>query len=158
MGLGQPVDEHGAVGQTGQRVVERLVGELLLERLALGDVPEGDDRPDDLAFTLHRGDGVRHRDEPAAAMGEDVVVVAGSRPGHRGDAEQAAVRRTVDVGVDDVVEVAAEQLAGIPAEQRLGGRVDEVDSAMAVERDHALAEAGRDRAHLLEQRGVGQGG
>jgi hypothetical protein len=33
------VDEQGAVGELGQRVVERPVGELLLQRRPLGDVP-----------------------------------------------------------------------------------------------------------------------
>ena len=36
----QPVPEQLAVGQPGQRVVERLVGELLLEPLPVGDVAQ----------------------------------------------------------------------------------------------------------------------
>ena len=54
VGLLQPVDEQRPVRQAGEPVVERLVGELLLERLALGDVAESDDRADDLAVAHDR--------------------------------------------------------------------------------------------------------
>ena len=38
-----PLREERAVRETRERVVERLVRELLLERTALGDVARGDD-------------------------------------------------------------------------------------------------------------------
>ena len=40
--VGEPVAEQLAVGEPGERVVERLVAELLLERLAVGDVADGE--------------------------------------------------------------------------------------------------------------------
>ena len=50
------VAEQRLVGEAGERVVERLVGELVLEPLALGDVAEAPHPPDDLAV-----DALRHR-------------------------------------------------------------------------------------------------
>ena len=43
----QPVGEEHPVGQAGQRVVERLVGQLPLELAALGHVAQGDDQAGD---------------------------------------------------------------------------------------------------------------
>jgi hypothetical protein len=44
-GMREAVFEERAVGQPSQRVVEGLVPELLLECLALADVPAGEDAP-----------------------------------------------------------------------------------------------------------------
>ena len=44
-GVLEPVHEQRPVRQAGQRVVERLIAELLLQGLALGDVLEGHHTP-----------------------------------------------------------------------------------------------------------------
>ena len=45
-----PVPKQGLVGQVGEGVVERLVGELVLEALVIGHVTEAPDPADDLAL------------------------------------------------------------------------------------------------------------
>ena len=39
-GLADPVEHEGPVGQTRERVVQRLMSQLLLDAAALGDVPD----------------------------------------------------------------------------------------------------------------------
>jgi len=47
-GVGEPVVEQGPVRQPGQRVVERLVGQLLLECFAVADVAAVEHHPGDV--------------------------------------------------------------------------------------------------------------
>ena len=50
------VPEEGPVGQGGARIVERLVDELVLERLALADVPRVQDEATDVWIVAEVGD------------------------------------------------------------------------------------------------------
>ena len=68
-----PVAEQRLVGEAGERVVERLVGELVLEPLALGDVAEAPHPADDVAV-----DPLRLRvalEDPAVQELEHVVAL-----------------------------------------------------------------------------------
>src|SRR5215216_770483 len=56
-GVVDPVLEQGPVGQRGQRVVERLVDQLVLELAALGDVAGVEDQPADAGVVEQVGDG-----------------------------------------------------------------------------------------------------
>jgi hypothetical protein len=56
-GVVDPVLEQGPVGQAGQRVVEGLVGELVLQLTALGDVAGVEDQAADAGVVEQVGDG-----------------------------------------------------------------------------------------------------
>ena len=84
-GLAQPVEQQGAVGQAGQRVVQGQAPDPLLGRLALGQVLEHRDLGDDLARRgAHRrrvdgGDAAR----PVAALEPDLPARSHLAAGHR---------------------------------------------------------------------------
>ena len=70
-GVLDAVAEQRLVGEVGERVVERLVGELALEALLLGDVAEAPHAADGLAV-----DPLRHRvalEDPSVRELDDVV-------------------------------------------------------------------------------------
>ena len=70
------VAEQRLVGETGQRVVERLVGELVLEAPVLGDVAEAPHPTDDLAVDALR-EGVALEDAAVLELEEVVAVRLG---------------------------------------------------------------------------------
>ena len=57
-GLAQPVQQQAAVGQTGQRVIEGEIADLVLGRLGMGDIPYLCDDAGD-AFKLNRRRGYK---------------------------------------------------------------------------------------------------
>ena len=72
-GVVDAVAEQRLVGEPGQRVVERLVRELVLEPAMLGDVAEAPHAPDDLAVDALR-EGVALEDAPVLEL-ERVVAL-----------------------------------------------------------------------------------
>ncbi len=121
-GVLDPVAEQAAIGQVGEGIVEGLVGELLLELLALADVTGVEHEPSD-AWVLDRvadrgldGDPVAVAVAPAEF---DPRLVA------PGALDQRAAHRLdlVDfLGVQQLVQVAADQLVGFVAEHTLDRR------------------------------------
>jgi hypothetical protein len=113
----EAVLEERAVGEPGERVVVRLVGELALQRLALGDVvghaDDGHLRPE----RLDARDGER-RPAHLAVVAHEAALDGGAAPPPGEDlAEQRGHHAAVLVGRRQVARAAAEQLVGGVAEQ-----------------------------------------
>ncbi len=126
----EPVGEQGAIGQTRERVVEGLVPEFVLERLAGGDVAVVDDQAGDrrvveevLADRLDR--------PPRAVRVTDAELPGGLRAGRHDDVAEQLLGPFPVVGVDE--------LEGGPALALLGP-----------EPEHPL-----DRGALVFDRGIG---
>ena len=64
-----PVLEQGPVGQVGQRVVERLVHQLVLQLLALADVAGVEHQTADAGVVEQVGDGHLGLAQPTVAVG-----------------------------------------------------------------------------------------
>lgn len=74
-GMRQAIVEQGTVGEPGQRVVERLMGEFLLEPLALADVAHHHRAAGHRAgLVADRREGDRHVDGPPIARQMDALV------------------------------------------------------------------------------------
>ena len=73
----EAVEEQRAVGQPGERVVESLVRELLLGRLAVGDVDEQPTPVGSPVGPALYGGLVAHPDRMAVAVQEPVLLDAG---------------------------------------------------------------------------------
>jgi hypothetical protein len=114
-GVAEPVAEEGPVGQAGEGVVEGLMGQLLLELVAVGDVVAGDDEPGQVLVDDLGDDGVEQPD--AAVLGHQPQLAADRAPA-AGQADELARGVAVLLG-DDVEPVEAEQLGRGLAEQRL---------------------------------------
>nr|BFE68985.1 hypothetical protein GCM10020092_022860 [Actinoplanes digitatis] len=67
-GRGDPLAEQGAVGELGERVVVRLVHELLLQLLALADVAGVQDQAADVRVVEQVGDGDLGLPHPAVVV------------------------------------------------------------------------------------------
>ncbi len=77
-----PVAEQRPVGQAGQRVLERLAGQLALERLLLGHVADAQD--DRVQVGVGQPVGAGHLDlDPAAVGPAGTRLHSGRRPGRR---------------------------------------------------------------------------
>ncbi len=114
-GLLQPLEEEGAVGQPGERVVGRLVPQAQVEQAALGGVLQ--QRQLVLGFAVgvaEQGDGEVGPQDRAVAAEEGLLdAVALPLAAHQFAVEVPDVRRVV--GVDPLGEVAADRVAE-PAE------------------------------------------
>ena len=127
--VAEPVAEQGSVGQAGQRVVERLVGQLLLELVPLGDVVTGDHEAHQVLVD-HLGD----HDVDVAGVPVLVVQPDLAADGAAALREADQVARGVPVGwVDDVEPVHAEQLGRRQADDRLDRRCHVHDRQVVVE-------------------------
>jgi hypothetical protein len=119
---GHALGEQHAVGEPGERVVVRLVGELALERLALGDVvghaDDGHLRPE----RLDARDGERRPAHLAVVAHEAALDGRAAPPPGEDLAEQRGHHAAVLVGRRQVARAAAEQLVGGVAEQAHGTR------------------------------------
>ena len=150
--LGHVLGEQGAVGQPGQRVVVRLVGELRLEGQPVGDVLDGAD------------------EAGADARGEEVGEADDRRPDGAVVADQAglgldlvAVQRGGDLLDDAVQVVLVDGVDPAGAEQLLGAQPDQgAERVVDVRQPHALLGQQRGDRRALGQRGeaplVGVGG
>src|SRR5215210_5368935 len=93
-GVFEAVHEQRPVRQSGKQIVERLMLQLLLEGLALGDVPEGDHGACYLAILSDRGARVLDREARAVLPPKHLVVPAMSDPGRK-----RRVDRTLFAGI-----------------------------------------------------------
>ena len=109
----QPIVEQDAVGQAGQRVVQRHVGDLGLGAALLGDVLVGGDRAA-VGHRLH-GDGDR---APVAELAHELLDIAGVA------LAQQLVHQLLGrpVGGQPVVEAMLDQLAQRRSDPGLLGR------------------------------------
>ena len=81
-GVLDPLGEQGPVGQAGQRVVERLVDELGLQLLAVGDVAGVEHQAADVGVLQQVG-GDRLRVQPGAVAVAHAPGLAAVTPGRR---------------------------------------------------------------------------
>ena len=136
-GVTEPVQEEEAVLQAGQHVVERLVTELLLEGLSLGDVPVVDDHTAD-GRIVEQVLGDRLEGPPR------VVGVAGTEfdPGlgsaRRRNVGQPAFHGRAILGMDVRANRLADPFLRPAAEDPLDGRTLVADQAILAEHDHAV--------------------
>ena len=121
LGVGDAVREKRAVGQVRQRVVERLVGELLLERLALLDVADRDDEPADRRIRQEVRDD-DFREEPLAALAPQPPLHRRGRARTRDGLRDQGQRPGLFVRVQQVGQPRRGELLGTVAEQALDGR------------------------------------
>ncbi len=166
----EPLHQQPPVGQAGQAVVERVLMQLVLERLALGDVAERDHRAGRHAVADDGCRGVRDRDGDAVPVPEAGVVLPDRPAGaHRlpSGTEQVVGRggRQRGGGLGVVLRrVAGGRDVHRGQPDQVGGRgVDERQPAGGVHRADALAHAQGDRgeplalhADLLVELGVAQ--
>ena len=131
-GLLHTIAEQHAVGQAGQRVVQRLMAQVVFECLAFGDVVRVDDD------AVHRGIGreVGHREIEcapfAAATGHaQLGSMRGRRIGRQ--AEQQRGQREPIVGMYEARQLVADQFVGLVAEYSHDRRADVVDEAVVVD-------------------------
>ena len=179
-----PVAEERLVGQSGQRIVERLVRELVLEPAVLGDVAEAPHPPDDFAVDALR-ERIAFEDAPVLELEQVVTLRFGVRVEllHLGD-ERSGVAELIEHERERVVVVA--RLEGlrreaphldeaavetgdvadlIDDEDAVGRRLerrreDRVGRAEVALRDHAIGDVmpGRDQSfdrRVIEQVGDG---
>ncbi len=166
-----PVDEEQAVREPGERVVERLVGELLLERAPLRDIARGDDHPRDVRVVdqvvedgLEVTDGAGLRAQPE---------IAGHGTARRGkDLGQQLLQAPVLSLGEEARERHADELTLPVAEDTLDGRRVVADREVSLEHgDHvarvlderaepgraaALVEIGDERRPLERERDLGR--
>ena len=130
-GVLDPVAEQRLVGQVGQRVVERLVGELLLEPLLLGDVPEAPDPPDGAtADPLRCGVALEHATVEERQLVLAVGVGLGVELLDLGDER---------VRLGDLREHVSERLLVVAGGEDVLGDVPQLDEAPVVAGDGAFA-------------------
>ena len=151
------VHEEDAVRQAGQRIVERLPRELLLERLALGDVARVDDDPADGGMVEQVG-ADRLQVAPGAVAVE-AAEVDGGLGGRVGGADGEGGGHAGRVlGVGEVVEAGAVQGVRRVAEDALDGRAVPEDDAVRPEDGHQVRAVLDERAEpilALAQGGLG---
>ena len=128
--VAEAVDVQGPVGEAGERVGERLPGQLLLERLPAGRVADGEDE------TAILGQAGRHHldGQPGAALLDDLAGEALALP--RGKGAMGFPERGRRCGRDDGPDVPADELARFVVDRRRDGRAGELDRAAPVD-DHA---------------------
>ena len=129
--------QQAAVGQIGERVVERQALDRRLGGLALRDVDEGHDAADDIGAAHDRVRPVFDRKTGTVRAPEHPVVDMGARAvgGRRG----RGGRRFRIVEARDLAEPAAEQLLlAVVAEHAHGGRVGERAGAARVGGEQAF--------------------
>ena len=145
--LAQALDEHGTVGETGERVVRRLVVQLALGAAALGDVGERAHHAVGEEVVVAQRPRVQ-RQPPLLAIRE---LDADQHVRERLAGAQRAHGRVLVLGDQEAVGVAGPQLLaehGVealadhdpPAEDALGGAVGGGDDALVVADDDALLE------------------
>ena len=143
-GLVEAVAEQGAVGETGQSVVEGLARQLLFQADALGDVTRVEDDPANAPVLAQVADVGLEMAPFTEAVGHPEHDLRGFGAGLRAPHQRAVV------GVHDVLEARAEQLrlrATRHADDRLAG----VTAATATEDEDQV---GRGTHQAAEMRGL----
>ena len=162
-GVAHALDEQRAVGEVGDRVVEGLVGELLLEGLALADVAAVEDDPaDGVVLEQVRVQDLELAQRPVAVAQralEHLGLAAGVRRAVGQQAQQAAVllggQEAVEAGPDHVGRGVAEDALdrGALVDDR-GVGVEHGDEVAGVLDERAEARLALAAVDLLGQRGA----
>ena len=162
-GLLEAVQEHPPVGQSGEMVVEGVMGQALLEGLAFGDVTEDGHGAGHARLARHGRAGQVDGERRGVPPAEQGVVAAHGGAGTHG-AQGGAGQKLDGAGQSQLAQGRRRQLGFGPAQHGLPRGVQEVDAALAVERAHTLAQAGGDHGQalalataLLVELGVGEG-
>ena len=141
-GMLEPIDVERPVRQTGERIVERLAGQLLLEVLPLADVVHREDETLDVLL----GRGLRRdeidRDQLAVAAANLAVDVGGAtRPQvrqQRDDAWRA-------FGRDEVVDVRSDQVVRRVPECPFDRGALVADDTGVIENEHKVGDVPQER-------------
>jgi hypothetical protein len=136
-GVVDAVFEQGPVGQGGQAVVEGLVGELVFELAAFGDVASVEDQPAHTGVVEQVGDG-ELGGAPVAAAVLDGELELEHPIGALGDLGQALAQPGPGIGVEDPGDRLAEQVGVAVAEDAGHGLGDVFDAAVGRDQDDDL--------------------
>ena len=132
-GVAHALDEQRAVGQVGHRVVEGLVGELLLEGLALADVAAVEDDPAHGLVVEQVGVQDLELAQRAVAVAQRALEHLGLAAGVGGAVGQQVQQAALLVGVQQAVEARADHVLGGVAEDALDRRALVDDRGVGVE-------------------------
>jgi hypothetical protein len=144
-GVPQAVAEERAVGQPGQDIVERLMTELLLERLALGDVTVVDHHAADRRV-VEQVLGDRLERPPRAVRVQDAELERRLGAAGRSDIGESSLDRGAIIGMGLGRQRLTETVVGPPAEDALDGRALVADQAVLAEHEHAVRCVAHERA------------
>ena len=143
----EPALELEPVDQPGQRVVGGLVGDLLRDAPLLGHVMQYQHDAGDAAVVVaQRGSrGIDEQFSAVAALEQMLVAEFHQRVAQQALADQIERPGTLHFmrDVAQVAERAAEHLRRLHAEQRLGHRVQVLDEALGIGRDHCITDRGQ---------------
>jgi hypothetical protein len=114
-GLHQAVLEQRAVGESGQGIVERLVAQLVLERLARGDIAHAED--DALDDRMREAVLRDHLQVPPTAVGVVEPNAQRDRPAPAAALEQQLLRLSRVLGMHEIGELSAEESIGVVPKQ-----------------------------------------
>ena len=139
--MGQPVTQQSSVRQAGESVMERLVGEQILELFTLADIAQRENQ------TLYRGlrrqvhdVGLGNEDAPVCVHEPEFDRLVRLTAGKGGEHDRLVVRR------HPLAERPARQVIGVDSEQALdrgggrndrGVRTDDEDDVGSVRKQHA---------------------
>ena len=144
----EPIQEEASVREPGQRLVQRLVLEPILERLSLADVPRAALKPD------HRAALVADRSDQRLEPHELARRVAHSEGGTKLSTGLGPGQGRLDllpvIGVAELIGVTVYELFRRDAEQRHGGRAGVEELAVEiVECDEVAAVVGEEPVQVL---------
>src|ERR1051326_2594598 len=153
IGRGSPDDLRHGIGK---------VGELLLALPFLTDVTKDQYAADDVALGIANGCGTIVDGSFDAVPGDEQGVIAHANDLALVKGPQSRIRhglpRSLMDRVEDVLEALLSGVFGAPAQEILGGRVDEGDPTLVVGADNSVADAGQSDvqalALLLNEAGV----
>ena len=132
-GVAHALDEQGAVGEVGDRVVEGLVGELLLEGLALADVAAVEHDPaDGVVLEQVRVQDLELAQRPVG-VAQRALEHLGLAPGVRRAVGQQAQQAAVLLGGQQAVEARPDHVRRRVAEDALDRRALVDDGGVGVE-------------------------
>ncbi len=142
-GLGDVLEEHGPVAETGEGVVQRLVAEIVLEGLPEGDVACVQHHAGNRALVAEVGDGdVEVPLCPVPVLNPDLQArrFEGARsPGRSVELLGAAEHEVPLVEVEQVEDGGVDQLVGQVPQCLLHGRAHVGDGAERVDHHHDVA-------------------
>ena len=156
-GVLDAVGEERPIGQSGQRVVERLMAQLGLEVRPVGDIVAVDDETADRRLVGEVPRGPFEHAPPAVLVGHACFALdIGARPvGDRGqllDQDLAVVR------VDGMGQLSTHEVVGREAEDPVDGHAHVADRAVVVDDEHEIRRVLGERAEprLAVAHAVGQ--
>ena len=158
--LVEPLAEADPVGQAGQRIVLRLVGQTCLQALALGDVLRDQHQERRVALALaHDAHGLAHPEQRAILAAVGLLDLRGKRAAVAGQLlAQESPGGAGHLGIAQVEDVAALQALGRASEHAREGLVDTQDPAFGADMGnaHGRLVEGRAKQRLAALQGIGR--